>query len=148
MASHHLFFTVHRINRNVSGIGVVPESIIYRVCSQYSFEGKMKDGLISKLTITKTGHRLSRFKKIRDALPIYCADKNYSCLDEGLRTGRDKVEDDFMSVYSNPNQWSSTHHIQIAIVDSNVTDGVNAVYRKSIANLLESRESMPCFGNC
>ena len=36
--------------------------------AKYSFEGKMKDGPISKLTITETGHRPSQFKKISDAL--------------------------------------------------------------------------------
>ena len=30
--------------------------------AKYSFEGKMKDGPISKLTITKTGHRPCQFK--------------------------------------------------------------------------------------
>ena len=33
MAFRHLFFTVHRINRHVSGIGVAPEIIIYSMCS-------------------------------------------------------------------------------------------------------------------
>ena len=42
---------------------------------QYSFEGKMKDGPIPKLTITKTGHRPSQSKKICNALPLFCADK-------------------------------------------------------------------------
>ena len=30
--------------------------------AKYTFEGKMKDGPLSKLTITKTGHRPSQFK--------------------------------------------------------------------------------------
>ena len=42
--------------------------------AKYSFEGKMKDDLIYKLTSTKTGHRPSQFKKISDALPVFCAD--------------------------------------------------------------------------
>ena len=36
----------------------------------------MKDCPISKLTITKTGHRPSQFKKISDALPVLYVDKN------------------------------------------------------------------------
>ena len=64
----------------------------------------MKDGLISKLTITKTGYRPSQFKKIRDALPVYCADKNYGDLDEVLRIKSDKVKDDFKLAYSDANQ--------------------------------------------
>ena len=77
----------------------------------------MKDGPISKLKITKTGHRPSQFKKIRDALPVFCADKNYGGLDEVLRTGRDKVIDDVMLAYPDATWWSTTHHVQIASVD-------------------------------
>ena len=77
----------------------------------------MKDGLLSKLTITKTGHRPSQFKKICNVLPLFCADKNYQGLDEFLRTGHDKVEDDFMLAYPNANLWSTTHYVQIATVN-------------------------------
>ena len=80
----------------------------------------MKDGPLYNLTITKTGHRPTQFKKISDALPVFCADKNYRGLDEVLRTGRDKVENDFMPAYLNVNLWSTTHHIQIASVDPGV----------------------------
>ena len=55
--------------------------------AKYSFKGKMNDGWISELTITETGYRASQFKKIYDALPVFCADKNYGGLDEVLRTG-------------------------------------------------------------
>ena len=44
--------------------------------AKFSFEGKMKDGPISDLTITETGHRPFQFKKIYNALPVFCADKN------------------------------------------------------------------------
>ena len=64
----------------------------------------MKDGQISELTITETGHRPSQFKKICDVLPVFCADKNYQSLDEVLRTGRDLVEDDFLPAYLNANR--------------------------------------------
>ena len=37
---------------------------------KYSFEEKMKDGPISKLLITKTGHRPTQFKKITN-IPYY-----------------------------------------------------------------------------
>ena len=63
----------------------------------------MKDGPISKLTITETGHRPSQFKRLCNALPVFCADKNYRGLDEVLHTGRDKVENEFMSAYSDAN---------------------------------------------
>ena len=45
--------------------------------ARYSFEGKTKDGPISKLFITKTGHRPTQYKKIIDTLPVLCVDKNY-----------------------------------------------------------------------
>ena len=77
--------------------------------AKYSFEGKMKGGPISKLTITETGHRPSQFKKISDAFPILCVDKNYQGLDEVLCTGRDQVATDFMPLYPDANQWSDSH---------------------------------------
>ena len=77
--------------------------------AKYSFKEKMKDGPIYELTITETGHRLSQFKKIYDALPVFCADKNYGGLDEVLRTDRDQVEDDFIPNYPDANLWSHTH---------------------------------------
>ena len=90
----------------------------------------MKDGPISKLTITKTGHRPSQFKKICNALPVFCADKNYGGLDEVFRTGRDKVKNDFMPAYSDANQWSTTYHIQVATVNPTGTTGINATTRE------------------
>ena len=77
---------------------------------------KMKDGPISELTIIETGYRPSQFKKLYDALPVFCADKNYSGLDEVLRTRHDQVERDFMLAYPNPTLWSHTHQIQVATV--------------------------------
>ena len=85
--------------------------------TKYSLEGKMKDGPISKLKITKTRHRPSQFKKIRDAHPVFCADKSYWALDEVLCTGRDKVEDDSMPAYPDAIQWSTTHHVHVASVN-------------------------------
>ena len=84
--------------------------------TKYSFKGKMKDGQISELTITETGHRPSQFKKLYDALPVFCADKNYGGLNEVLRTGHDQVKGDFMPPYPNATLWSHTHQIQVAPV--------------------------------
>ena len=91
----------------------------------------MKDGPISELTITETGHRPSQFKKIYDALPVFCADKNYGGLDEVLCTGRDKVKNNFMRAYPNVNQWSTIHHIQVATVNPTGTTGIDAVTNES-----------------
>ena len=93
--------------------------------TKYSFEGKIKDGTISKLTITKIGHRPSQFKKISDALPLLCAEKNFRGLDEVLQTGHDLVKTNFMLPYPNSTQWSTTHHVQVSIV--NPTDQVDKV---------------------
>ena len=49
----------------------------------------MKDGLISELKITEKGHRSSQFKELWDALPVFCADKNYDGLNEVFCTGHD-----------------------------------------------------------
>ena len=89
--------------------------------AKYPFKGKMKDDPISELTITETGHRPSQFKKIYDALPVFCADKNYGGLYEVLRTRRDQVEDDFMPDYPDANLWSHTHQIQVATVAAGAT---------------------------
>ena len=89
----------------------------------------MKDCLISELTTTETGHRPSQFKKLYDALPLFCADKNYDGLDEVLCTGHDQVEGDFMPAYPNVNLWSYTHQIQVttvadraALIEGSLTD--------------------------
>ena len=61
---------------NGSGRGDCRNGCRNNSITKYSFEWKMKDGPIYKLTITKTGHRLSQFKKISDTLFVLCADKN------------------------------------------------------------------------
>ena len=56
----------------------------------------MKDGPISKLIITKTGHWPAQYKKIIDTLPVSCIDKYYKGLDEVVWAGNDLVEVDFI----------------------------------------------------
>ena len=41
----------------------------------------MKDGCLSKLTITESSNRATQYKKIVDALLVYCADKGYGYVD-------------------------------------------------------------------
>ena len=43
---------------------------------------KMKDGPLSKLTITKGGQEATQYKKIVDALPVFCVDKGYRSIDD------------------------------------------------------------------
>ena len=71
----------------------------------------MKDDPISELAITEIGHRPSQFKRLYDALPVFCINKNYGGLDEVLRTGHDQVEGDFMRAYPNATLWSHIHQI-------------------------------------
>ena len=54
--------------------------------ARYSFEGKMKDGPLSKLTITKSGQQATQYKKIIDVLPVFCADKGYKFIDNIICT--------------------------------------------------------------
>ena len=77
----------------------------------------MKDGLISKLIITKTGHWSTQYKMIIDTPPVLCTDKNYLGLDEVVWTGNNFVEADFMPLYPDAIQWSTTHHVQIITIN-------------------------------
>ena len=79
--------------------------------AKYAFKGKMKEGSISKLIVTKTGHIPTQYKKITDTFPVLCVDKNYRGIDDVIWTGDNLVEADFMSTYLNTNQRSSTHHV-------------------------------------
>ena len=46
------------------------------------FEDKVKDGCLHKITITEGSHQATQLKKIRDALPILCANKNFKYLND------------------------------------------------------------------
>ena len=72
--------------------------------AKYSFEGKMKDGPISKLIITETGHRATQYKKIVNTLPVLCADKKYQGIDDVVYNGIDLVRADFTPTYPEANQ--------------------------------------------
>ena len=52
--------------------------------ARYLFEGKLKDGCISKLPIIENGHGATQYKNNIDILPNLCADKNYRCIDDVL----------------------------------------------------------------
>ena len=77
----------------------------------------MKDSLISKLLITKTGHRPVQYKKVMDTLPVLCADKNYQGLDDIIQNGIDLVEVDFTLPYPEANRWTTTHHVEVRTVN-------------------------------
>ena len=89
------------------------------IANKFSFEGKMKDGPISKLIIPEPRHRPTQYKKIVDTLPVLYADKNYQGIDNVIRTGTNLVEMDFMPTYPDADQWSTTHHVEIETVNPN-----------------------------
>ena len=102
------------------------------IANKYSFEGKMKDGPISKLLITKTGHRPTQYKKILDTLPVLCADKNFRGLDEVIWTNTDLVETDFMPAYPDSDLWSITHDVQVSTVNATVVADPTTAVRPEI----------------
>ena len=88
-----------------------------KTVAKYSFEGKMKDGPLSKLTITKGGQRATQYKKILDALTVFCADKGYKCIDDIIRTDIEKVKSDFTPTYPDASRWSNVYHVEVTTVD-------------------------------
>ena len=77
----------------------------------------MKDGPRSKLTITKGGQQATQYKKIRDALPVFCADKGYKFIDNVIRTNTEQLRSAFMPAYSLASQWLNIYHVQVETVD-------------------------------
>ena len=63
-----------------------------KTVAKYSFEGKMKDGPLSKLTITEGGQQATQYKKIIDALPVFCADKGYKFIDDVIQTNSENYD--------------------------------------------------------
>ena len=85
--------------------------------ARYSFEGKMKDGPLSKLTITKGGQQATQYKEIIDALPVFCVDKGYRFIDDIICTNTELLEAAFLPTYLDPALWSFTYHVQLDVVD-------------------------------
>ena len=77
-----------------------------KIVVKYSFEGKMKNGPLSKLTITKGGQRATQYKKIIDALPVFCADKGYKFIDNVIWTNTKLQEASFLPTYPTATLWS------------------------------------------
>ena len=88
-----------------------------KTIAKYSFEGKMKDSPLAKLTITEGGQRATQFKKILDALPVFCADKGYKYIDDVLRTNVKFTLSKFTPAYPLATRWSDTYHVEVDTVD-------------------------------
>ena len=74
---------------------------------------KLKDGPISKLMSTETGHRPTQYKNVIDTLPVLCANKNYQGLDDVIWNRINLVEAAFTLIYLHADLWSTTHHVEI-----------------------------------
>ena len=86
----------------------------------------MKDGCISKLTITETGHRATQYKKIIDTLSVLCAEKNFTYINDVLHTWTNLQEVTFLPPYPDSDQWSNTYSVEIKTVDSGVAPSQNS----------------------
>ena len=71
----------------------------------------MNDGPLSKLTITKGGQRATQYKKIIDALPIFCTDKGYKFIGDIIWTNTKVLQAAFLPTYQDLALWSSTYHV-------------------------------------
>ena len=77
----------------------------------------MKDGCISKMVITETGHQAPQYKKIIDTIPVLYKGKNYKYIDNILCTWTNQDKADFTPPYLNLDQWSNTCNIKNKTVD-------------------------------
>ena len=84
----------------------------------------MKDGPLSKLTITEGGQQATQYKKILDALPVLAADKGYKYIDNIIWTDIEKTISDFTPTYPLASQWSDTYYVEVTTV--NPTGGRDA----------------------
>ena len=80
----------------------------------------MKDGCLSKLTITESSNRAIQLKKIVDTLSVYCADKGYRYIDDIICANTELLEAAFLPVYLDAALWSNTYHGQIKTLNSTV----------------------------
>ena len=101
----------------------------------------MKDGSISKLLITKTGHRPTSYKEIVHTLLVLCADKNYLGRDDIIWNGIDQVETDFMSTCSEATHRSNTHHVEIETIDPSIALNAVAGLYPCIVTLVQQTHS-------
>ena len=72
---------------------------------------------LHKLTIAKSGHQSTQCKKIPDALPGFCKDKNYKYIDGIISTNTELTEAYFLPAYPVKTQRSSMHHLNLEFVD-------------------------------
>ena len=94
-----------------------------------SFEGKMTDGCLSKLTTTESANRAIQYKKTIDALPVYYVDKGYRYINNIICRNTELLllQVDFLLPYPEAAQWSNTYNVQIKTVNSKAASDVQGV---------------------
>ena len=100
--------------------------------TKFSIEGKIKDGCISKLTITETGHQAIQYKRIVNTFPVLCVDKNKRGINDVFCNGIDLVKGDFTLAYSDTNRWSNTYNVEIRTVNPIAAILANGSYSQII----------------
>ena len=77
----------------------------------------MKEGPLFKLTITKGGQQTTQYKKIHDALPVFCTDKGFRYIDDIICTNEELAESAFLPTYPSASQWSKSYQVHVVVVD-------------------------------
>ena len=80
----------------------------------------MKDGCLSKLTITESANIAIQYKKITNALLIYCVDKGYQYINNIICANTELLVAAYLLVYLNAVLWSNKYNVQIKTVDLTV----------------------------
>ena len=73
--------------------------------AKLSFEGKLKDGCLYKLTITEDSHQATQLKKIRDALPILYVNKSYKYIEDVICNNKELIKANHMPTYPDHTRW-------------------------------------------
>ena len=81
----------------------------------------MKYSCLRKLIITECSHCPTQFKKIRDALPVLCADKGFRIIYDVIHTYKELINTSHVPIYPDATLWSRTVHVKIDLVDQNTT---------------------------
>ena len=72
--------------------------------------------------ITESGHQAVQYKKVVDALPVFCVDKNYRNINNIICTNTKLQEAAFLPTYPDARRWSSTYHMNVLTVNLNAAE--------------------------
>ena len=102
-----------------------------------SFERKLKNGCLSKLTITKSGYQATQLKKIINALPGFCKDKNYKYSGYIISTNTELKKAHFLPVYSVRTERSPTHHVNLGSIEPTIGLDVPFIVSPTCTKMVE-----------